>query len=81
MEELLQKLILKVYQLNKTTKHHLFLEYSGHVDLITIYYYKNGWSEDKTIMYFGNVYLDKETEEREIKELFNKLDELEKGDE
>lgn len=81
MEALLQELILKVYNLNKTTKHHLFLDFSGHIDSITIYYYKNGWSEDKTIIYLGNVYLDRETAEIGIKELLKKLDELGKGDE
>lgn len=81
MEELLQELILKVYNLNKTTKHHLFLDFSGHVNSITIYYYKDGYSEDKHIAYYELVYLDKETTETEMKKLLNKLDELEKGDE
>ena len=81
MEDLLQELILKVYRLNKTTKHHLFLNYSGHVDLIDVYYYKDGWTEEKNSTYFVPISLDRETAEAEIKELLKKLDELKEGDE
>lgn len=46
MEELIQKIILKAYEISTKSKTDVFVDYSGHVNTICIYYYKNGWQED-----------------------------------
>lgn len=81
MEELLQKLIAKVYELNKTTRHDLFLDFSGHTNQISIYCYENGWGSEKELIYVGPsaLYLDNEkTAKKEIENLLQELDKLEK---
>ena len=78
MEELLQKLILKVYQINKNTKHDVFLNFSGHVNTFDVYYRKNGWSEDNKVIYLA--ISDKLTCDN-ISRVINKLEKLEKGEE
>lgn len=45
MEELIQEIILKAYQISTKTKADIFVNYSGHVNNICIYVYKNGWQE------------------------------------
>lgn len=52
MEELLQKVIAKVYQLNKNTKHDFFFNFSGHINRLDIDCYKDGWNEK---MYYETV--------------------------
>lgn len=46
MEELIQKITLKAYKISTKTKADVFVDYSGHVNSICIYFYKNGWQED-----------------------------------
>ena len=43
MEELLQKVIAKVYQLNQKMKHDFFFNFSGHTNAFSIDYCKNGF--------------------------------------
>lgn len=43
MEELLQKVIVKIYQLNKNTKHDFFFNFSGHTNTFSINYCKDGF--------------------------------------
>lgn len=79
MEELLQKLIAKVYELNNTTKHHFFLDFSGHVNAVSVYYYKDGWNIEKECVYFQpmSLYLDNENSAKnDIENLLQELDEF-----
>lgn len=76
MEELLQKVISKVYQLNKNTKHDFFFSFSGNINRLDVYYYKDGWNEKKNperIMKFTT----KLTEEN-LEKVLKKLEEIEK---
>ncbi len=50
MEELLQKVITKVYQLNRKMEHDFFFDFSGHTNTIDVYYYKGGWDKEKEII-------------------------------
>lgn len=77
MEELLQKLILKVYQINKNTKHDVFLNFSGHVNTFNVNYHKNGWSEDSKAIYLA---LSDNLTCENIERVINELDKLEKGE-
>lgn len=76
MEELLQKVIAKVYQLNKNTKHDFFFNFSGHINRLDIDYYKDGWNENKnleSIMKFTT-----ELTEENLEKVLKKLEEIEK---
>lgn len=77
MEELLQKLILKVYQINKNTKHDVFLNFSGHVNTFDVNYHKNGWSEDNEAI---NLALCNDLTCKNISRVINELEKLEKGE-
>lgn len=77
MEELLQKVIAKVYQLNKNTKHDFFFNFSGHINRLDIDCYKDGWNENKnleSIMKFTT-----ELTEENLEKVLKKLEEIEKG--
>ncbi len=76
MEDLLQKVITKVYQLNQKMKHDFFFNYLGHINKLDIFYYKDGWNENKNpelIMKFTT----KLTEEN-LEKVLKKLEEIEK---
>ena len=74
MEELLQKVIAKVYQLNQKTEHDIFLNFIGHINAVEIYYYKNGFEKDNhkvSIMDFTE-----NLTENNLKKALEKLEEL-----
>lgn len=76
MEDLLQKVIAKVYQLNKNTKHNFFFNFAGHINRLDIDYYKDGWNENKnleSIMKFTT-----ELTEENLKKALERLEEIEK---
>lgn len=76
MEELLQKVITKVYQLNKNTRHDFFFNFAGHINRLDIDYYKDGWNENKnleSIMKFTT-----ELTEENLEKVLKKLEEIEK---
>lgn len=77
MEELLQKVILKVYQLNKDTKHDVFLHFYGHVNAIEILYYENGFKGNRNNTTYITDCTTKLTENN-LKKALEKLEELEK---
>ena len=76
MEELLQKVIVKIYQLNKNTKHDFFFNFLGHINKVEIFYYENGWKENEDnipIMKFTT-----ELTEENLEKVLKKLEEIEK---
>lgn len=76
MEELLQKVIVKIYQLNKNTKHDFFFNFSGHINRLDIDCYKDGWNEKNNperIMEFTT-----ELTEENLEKVLKKLEEIEK---
>lgn len=76
MEDLLQKVITKVYQLNKNTRHDFFFNFSGHTNTFSIDYCKDGfWANEKSI-YIIDV-CTRMTEENSKKAL-ERLEEIEK---
>ncbi len=50
----IMKLAVEIY---KNTKTDVFVEYAGHVDLLSVRIYKGGWIKNKKC-YSKNVYLD-----------------------
>lgn len=45
MENLLQKIIAKAYEVNEYTDHTIFLDFSGHVKWLQVKIYIKGWKE------------------------------------
>ena len=48
MEELMQKVFIKAYQVNKNTKHTVFIDDRGHVNWLEISIHINGWKENSS---------------------------------
>ena len=76
MEELLQKVITKVYQLNKNTKHDFFFDFSGHTNTFSIDYRKDGFRANEKSIYIIDV-CTRMTEEN-LKKALERLEEIEK---
>lgn len=78
MEELLQKIIIKAYEVNKNTKHSVFLNFSGHVNLLSVNYHKNGWKASSDPDYRKEVYLNEKYADIELEQILNDIEKLEK---
>lgn len=76
MEELLQKVIAKVYQLNQKMKHDFFFRFEGHTDTFSISYCKNGFRVNEKSTYIIDVCT--RITEKNLKEALEKLKEIEK---
>ena len=76
MEELLQKVITKVYQLNKNTRHDFFFNFSGHTNTFSIDYFKDGFRVNEKSLYIIDVWT-RMTEEN-LKKALERLEEIEK---
>jgi len=64
--EYLVKIMGLVYDVHTQTKHHVFVEFSGHVDNVQVRYYLNGWDKNKEFDYNQDLYLDNEEGLRKI---------------
>lgn len=76
MEELLQKVIVKIYQLNQKMKHDFFFNFSGHTNTFSIDYCKNGFRVNEKPLYIIDV-CTRMTEEN-LKKALERLEEIEK---
>lgn len=61
-------------EISKNTKSDVFVDYSGHVDQLSVRIYKGGWEKDKE-HYSRNVYLN-ETEHRTEEDIIDVLEEI-----
>ena len=77
MEELIQKIILKAYKVNKNTEHTVFVDFMGHVNCFQIYLYLNGWKENSNPDIKIETYLDEKFATENLQYMLNKLEELE----
>lgn len=77
MEELLQKIILKAYQVNKNTRHTIFVNFMGHVKWLEVQVHLNGWEENKNKDTKLIAHLDNKFAKAELQHMLNKLEELE----
>ena len=73
------QLILDILQLaveiSKNTKTDVFVDYSGHVDLLKVVIFNSGWSDGRSGDYKKSIYLDT-TEYRTEEDIINVLDEI-----
>lgn len=79
MKELLQKIILKVYEINEETKHTVFLDFSGHVDKLQIRIYEKGWKDEEDATLNKEAYLDESTSKEQLKEILKELEKIERN--
>ena len=77
-QELLQKLISKTFEINRNTRHNVFLNFSGHTEGLEIFYCKNGWNPEKELTYLKKVYLDEKSSIEELQNLLKDLEKLER---
>lgn len=71
MDNILFELIELLISINDNTEHHVFFDYSGHVDLFTIRLYKGGWNEDVYCSEIYRFYLDKDDWKDEVEKIYN----------
>lgn len=76
MEEMLQKVITKVYQLNQKMKHDFFFNFEGHTNTFSINYCKNGFGVNEKSTYIIDV-CTRMTEEN-LEKALERLEEIEK---
>ena len=77
MEELLQKIILKAYEVNEKTEHTVFVNFMGHVNSFEVQICLNGWVGDKSPDIRLETYLEKKIAIENLKNMLDKLEELE----
>ena len=79
MEELLQKIMLKAYEVSKNTKHDVLVDFAGHVNSLSVYVYLNGYEEHKRfdITMETYLYLNEEVVLENLQNILKKLKELE----
>lgn len=77
MEELIQKIMLKAYKVNKNTKHAVFVEFMGHVNWFQVQIYLNGWKENSDPDINIKTYLDEKMVIENLQYMLTKLEELE----
>ena len=73
------QLVLDILQLaveiSQNTKTDVFVDYSGHVDLLKVMIFNSGWSDGSSGDYKKSIYLDT-TEYRTEEDIINVLDEI-----
>lgn len=77
MEELLQKIILKAYEVNKNTEHTVFVDFMEHVNWFQVCVHLNGWKENSNPDIKIETYLDEKFAIENLQYMLNKLEELE----
>lgn len=70
MDNILFKLIELLISINDNTEHHVFFDYSGHVDGFTIRLFKGGWIADTHCTEYYNFYLDRDGWKDEAEEIY-----------
>lgn len=75
MKELLQKIILKVYEITINTKHDAFVKYWGHVNSIEVSIIRDGWKPNKDNSFSKDICLDRENAKEELEIVLKILEE------
>ena len=77
IKELLQKIIVKAYEVNENTKHTVFVRFSGQVNWLEVKIFLNGWKEDANEDISYTISLRRDNIVEQLKEALEKLEELE----
>lgn len=78
MENILEKIMLKAYKINKETKHKIFINFSGHVNSLNVRIYRNGWEPNKEPNIDEDIFLDKNNVIKKLEEILREFEKLEK---
>lgn len=78
MENILEKIMLKAYKINKETKHKIFINFSGHVNSLNVRIYINGWGANKEPNIDEDIYLDENNVIKKLEEILREFEKLEK---
>ena len=77
IKELLQKIIVKAYEVNENTNHTIFVRFSGQVNWLTVQIFLNGWKEDADEDIGYTISLRRDNIVEQLKKALEKLEELE----
>lgn len=77
IKELLQKIIVKAYEVNENTNHTVFVEFIGHMNWLDVDICTNGWKRSTSADIKYEVDLHSEDVLEQLKEALEKLEELE----
>lgn len=77
MEELIQKIMLKAYEVNKNTEHTVFVNFVGHVNWFEMQICLNGWKENLSPDIEIRTCLKEKMAIENLLYMLNKLEELE----
>lgn len=81
MEDLIKEIIVKAYQISTKTKADVFVNFSGHVNNLKIFFYKNGWNENIEWDFNIDIYLDIEKDAKtKLQLVLKELEKLERGE-
>lgn len=76
--ESLESLVCEIMRLAlKDEKRDIFVEYSPHVDLLSVRVYENGWEENQIRDLDQTIYLDFRNAEKQLSQLLETLQEKE----
>lgn len=75
MKELLQKIIIKAYEITMNTKHDVFVDYAGHVNGVHIFIYEDGWKPNKEMSFSKDIYLNIKNTRKELEKVLDILEE------
>lgn len=56
----IRQIVSLALRVNRETKHHVFVEYSGHVNLIQVTVYEGGWVSGKNSTYQLKIWMNSE---------------------
>lgn len=76
IKELLQKIIVKAYEISNNTDYKVAVDFSGNSNAINMYYFKEKEIE-KLTMLVDTIYLNTEDTKEKLQEALQKLEELE----
>lgn len=77
IKELLQKIIVKAYEVNKNTNHTVFVRFSGHVNWLEVKIFLNGWKEDADEDISYTISLRRDNIVEQLQKALEKLEEME----
>lgn len=76
VEELLQKLMLEAYKINRDTKHSIFLDFFGHTNELDLQIHTNGWKSGVSADIKKTVYLNRNDTLEQLDKLLDILKEV-----
>ena len=77
IKELLQKIIVKAYEVNENTNHTVFVRFSGHVSWLEVRIFLNGWKENTHEDINYTISLRRYNILEQLKKALEKLEEME----